>query len=336
MGKPREGIRAAAKQYNSQFIEQDEFADASGDRFGLDWYDFAARSYDPQIGRWMQPDPMMQHNSPYLAMSNNPIIFTDPMGLWDGNEPALDGKQGQILVGEGGSVYRFWNGYWWYQNGNPNYSTKMDAGSSGHSYGSGGSGGADVYVDYDMGFKRNIQYSEKTMQQMAHISAEQNYSERISSLHSTPRPYVSYGWSNDQNVAASKFMLNALSFTVPIGNILRGIGGVLKIGASSNVGRVFWSGGNAAKNAALEFAKANGLKTLEMTFSGKLMNALTPFMPRSLSGPIWDKLSLGFANGASGAVNVFHSAAGVSLKSTWRRVEYEVLKEMDIIYHIVK
>ncbi len=77
------GAPKSDNKYNSQFIEQDEFADASGDRFGLDWYDFAARSYDPQIGRWMQPDPLMQHNSPYLAMSNNPIIFTDPMGLWD-------------------------------------------------------------------------------------------------------------------------------------------------------------------------------------------------------------------------------------------------------------
>ncbi len=71
----------------------------------------------------------------------------------------------------------------------------MDAGSSGHSYGSGGSGGADVYVDYDMGFKRNIQYSEKTMQQMAHISAEQDYSERIGVMQNG-------GWINGMNSAA--------------------------------------------------------------------------------------------------------------------------------------
>jgi hypothetical protein len=29
----------------------------------------------------MQPDPMMQHASPYLAMANNPTSFTDPLGL---------------------------------------------------------------------------------------------------------------------------------------------------------------------------------------------------------------------------------------------------------------
>ncbi|MDP3927631.1 MAG: RHS repeat-associated core domain-containing protein, partial [Bacteroidota bacterium] len=46
-------------------------------------------NYDAQIGRWLQPDPLMQHPSPYLAMSNNPVSFTDPLGLWDGN-PILD------------------------------------------------------------------------------------------------------------------------------------------------------------------------------------------------------------------------------------------------------
>jgi RHS repeat-associated protein len=69
--------------YNSQNKEQGEFKDVSGNTHGLEWYDFMARSYDPQIGRWMQPDPLMQHGSPYLAMSNNPVSFTDPTGLAD-------------------------------------------------------------------------------------------------------------------------------------------------------------------------------------------------------------------------------------------------------------
>ena len=46
---------------------------------------FELRQYDPRIGRWYNPDPMGQHHSPYLAMSNNPVSFTDPDGGWDGD-----------------------------------------------------------------------------------------------------------------------------------------------------------------------------------------------------------------------------------------------------------
>ena len=45
---------------------------------------FELRQYDPRIGRWYNPDPYMQHHCPYLAMSNNPVSFTDPDGGWDG------------------------------------------------------------------------------------------------------------------------------------------------------------------------------------------------------------------------------------------------------------
>jgi RHS repeat-associated protein len=44
---------------------------------------FELRQYDPRIGRWYNPDPMRQHHSPYMAMSNNPVSFTDPDGGWD-------------------------------------------------------------------------------------------------------------------------------------------------------------------------------------------------------------------------------------------------------------
>jgi RHS repeat-associated protein len=79
-------------KYNSQYLEQDEFTDAAGAPYGLDWYDFDARSYDPQIGRWLQGDPLSQYASPFMAMGNNPASITDPSGLWgedggDGPDP---------------------------------------------------------------------------------------------------------------------------------------------------------------------------------------------------------------------------------------------------------
>jgi hypothetical protein len=95
--------------------------------------------------------------------------------------------------------------------------------------------------------------------------------------------------------------------------------------------RVFWSGGNTAKNAAETYAKANGKKTLEMTMGGKIMTKLNPILPRSISSPIWNKMSRNFANGARGSTKVFHNATdGVRLNSVWRTKEYPILKSNNV------
>jgi RHS repeat-associated protein len=44
---------------------------------------FELRMYDPVIGRWICPDPMREHWSPYMAMGNNPAMQTDPTGGCD-------------------------------------------------------------------------------------------------------------------------------------------------------------------------------------------------------------------------------------------------------------
>jgi RHS repeat-associated protein len=47
---------------------------------GLEMYDFHARHYDPQLGRWFAPDPAEQFSNPYLGIANNPVNFVDPDG----------------------------------------------------------------------------------------------------------------------------------------------------------------------------------------------------------------------------------------------------------------
>ncbi len=65
------------KELNNDGIDTDN---DNAPNIYLNWYDFEARSLDPQIGRWHVIDPVNQTSSPYIIMGNNPIRFIDPNG----------------------------------------------------------------------------------------------------------------------------------------------------------------------------------------------------------------------------------------------------------------
>jgi RHS repeat-associated protein len=44
------------------------------------WHDFHARQYDAALGRWFAVDPQNQFSSPYVGMSNIPVMGVDPDG----------------------------------------------------------------------------------------------------------------------------------------------------------------------------------------------------------------------------------------------------------------
>ncbi len=60
------------------------------------------QQWDPQIGRWIQPDPYDEFPSPYTGMGNDPILNIDPSGgsasgLFEGMSQL--GKAGVMALG---------------------------------------------------------------------------------------------------------------------------------------------------------------------------------------------------------------------------------------------
>lgn len=80
--------------------------------------------------------------------------------------------------------------------------------------------------------------------------------------------------------------------------------------AAAGRGRVFWSGGEGAMNAAMEYAQANGMTTLEMTRAGQNLAKLTKGIPWEQAKPMWERLSAAYAKGAKGPVHVFQRVFG--------------------------
>ncbi|HNR55111.1 MAG TPA: hypothetical protein PKJ19_08095, partial [Flavobacteriales bacterium] len=111
---------------------------------------------------------------------------------------------------------------------------------------------------------------------------------------------------------------------LPVGYMLKAVQG----------GRVFWTGGNTIAGAeARAFAGAQGLKTLDMTGTGKVLTQMEKVLPASVMNPLWDAASARFAWGAQGPVHLFYNRAwGIGPKTTWSRIEKGILEGTNSIH----
>ena len=82
---PGRNTNTSEYRYAYNGMEKDPELKGEGNSYTTEF-----RQYDPRLGRWLSLDPLMMQfpsMSPYVAFDNNPIFYTDPLGLAAQGDP---------------------------------------------------------------------------------------------------------------------------------------------------------------------------------------------------------------------------------------------------------
>lgn len=286
------------------------------DRSGLDLYDATNRMFDPQLGRFWQIDELAEANwewTPYNFGLNNPISFNDPLGLKaenpydlkenphnpkDPDKPPVFVTMQEVIVVAHVKPLTR-------EQVQEFYWRLRDAGIS------------IEKVKMDK-YRRQLEIHDRVVKFMERVHAQQREEE--------------------------KAFLEVASWFFPVGQVtklryLKYVGNLFNFKRGTATTRVFWSGGRAvAGNAAMNFAKVNGMKTLEMTFKGKVLEGLTNITSYKITKPLWKMASASFARGVKEEAHFFTTPLGANSASLWLNVEKPILekKGINIITHIIQ
>ncbi len=112
----------ASEKINGSPVDRFTFTDKEKQR-ETGWFDFGARMYNAEIGRWWAIDPLSGIKTqlsftPYHYAYNNPILFNDPLGLCPECESLYKNPHsGQVHISSGGEIYLFDGKNWTREGG---------------------------------------------------------------------------------------------------------------------------------------------------------------------------------------------------------------------------